>query len=171
MYAAAPLQKNLTTAKMANPDYFEEILMSQKVTESERKNYAGKIIVKVPDAVSKLAMEKAHQEIDNLPTWKFLNNGNQMQRVNIRAENVSRVFSTVTFDENGKLSGTEDFDQDFAPNTESINEMCKEALQSMGRKLNWKNFTVKVHCGVLRYIFTRHNNRYVICPGIKMPLL
>ncbi|WP_422450404.1 MULTISPECIES: hypothetical protein [unclassified Endozoicomonas] len=154
MYSAKPFQENLIAANIANADYVEEILMSQKVTESERKNYAGKIIIKVPNAVSKLAMEKAHQEIDSLPTCKFLNNGNQMQRVNIRAENVNRVFSTVTFDENGKLSGTEGFDQNFAPHTESINEMCKEALQSMGRQLNWKNFTVKVHCGVLRYIFT-----------------
>ncbi|WP_257295290.1 hypothetical protein [Endozoicomonas sp. YOMI1] len=154
MYAPASI---IDTSTKALTESLENLFLSCKKKPVEKRSESGRIIVKIPDVVSQLTLAKANQEIDELPTFDFENRGNKIRKVKFIDYGWCREYrfpSEVTFDEDGKLTDTENFDKNFAPHTESINKMCKEALQAMGRKLNWKDFTVEASCGVLRYTFT-----------------
>ena len=158
MYSTTSLRS--TNSTLAFSGSIEDSPLSGKSKSIDAGSRFGRIIVKAPNAVSQLTLAKANQEIDELPTFDFENRGNKIRQVKFIALdkcNYPRFPSKVTFDADGKLSDTENFEKNFEPNTDSIKAMCKEALQEMGRKLNWKNFSVEVRCGVIRYPLTPEN--------------
>ena len=145
-------------------DSIESPSLSGKKELLETGNNSGRVIVKVTNTVSKITLAKAFQEIEKLPTYDFENTGNKLRQVQIIDPDKTNTYlfpSNVTFDASGELSDTETFDSNFAPHTDSINKMCKEALQTMGRKLNWRDYTVEACCFLLRYPLT--SKQKLIC--------
>ncbi|WBA80471.1 hypothetical protein [Endozoicomonas sp. GU-1] len=161
MYLTASLSAEST---VAFTDSFEGSSLSGKKESIKAGKNSGRVIVKVTNTVLKTTLAKAFQEIDRLTTIDFDNNGNKLQDIRIidpEKHNKYLFPSTITFDASGKLSDTEVFDKNFKPNTDSINKMCKEALQTMGRKLHWRNCTVEAWCSLIRYPFT--SEQTLIC--------
>ncbi|WP_422468436.1 MULTISPECIES: hypothetical protein [unclassified Endozoicomonas] len=159
MYSTTASSIHSTAASSGS---IEDPSLSDEILSFEKASKFGRIIVKAPDAVSQLTLAKAIQEIKNLPTSDFVNSGNRIRQVELVASEYSKVSqhpTQVTFDAAGKLSDTEAFERKFAPHTDSIKAMCKEALQTMGQKLNWKDFSIGVRCNVLRYQFTHEQTQ------------
>ncbi|MBO9496724.1 hypothetical protein J7438_21935 [Thalassotalea sp. G20_0] len=155
MYSTTTLSTHSTVASSGS---IEDLSLSDEENVSfEKVSKFGRIIVKAPNAISQLTLEKANREIDKLPAYDFKSKGNRIREVDLVASEYSKDAqrpTKVTFDADGKLSDTEEFEKKFAPHTDSIKAMCKEALQTMGQKLNWKNISIEVRCNVLRYPFT-----------------
>ncbi|WP_257295289.1 hypothetical protein [Endozoicomonas sp. YOMI1] len=159
MYSTTSLSTQSTVALSGRIDGSS---LSGKKESLETGNNSGRVIVKVTNTVSEITLAKAYQEIDKLPTDDFENTGNKLRQVQIIDPDKYNDYlfpSTVSFDAFGKLSDTETFDKKFVPHTDLINKMCKEALQTMGRKLNWRNYTVEAHCFLLRYPLTREQTQ------------